>query len=76
MSKLACAQVSIVTVASAAGVIGVAAFALALVASFWLPSPQKEDEKLAREFGRGEALDAGEASMPADPARSTDIRPE
>jgi MFS family permease len=60
-------------VAQAAGLIGFTVYLIALVASFWLPSPQREEEKLAREFGRDEALDAVRGG-PAPP-RSTDILP-
>jgi MFS family permease len=44
-------------VAQAAGVIGGSVYLIALLASFLLPSPAKEEEKQAREFGRDEALD-------------------
>jgi hypothetical protein len=44
-------------VASAAGAIGASVYLIALVASFWLPSPQREEEKLAQELGRDEVLD-------------------
>jgi MFS family permease len=45
-------------VAQAAGVIGGAAYLIALLATFLLPSPAKEEAKQAREFGRDEVLDA------------------
>jgi MFS family permease len=45
-------------VAQAAGVIGGSVYLIALVASFLLPSPAREEAKQAREFGRDEALDA------------------
>jgi MFS family permease len=61
-------------VAQAAGLIGFSVYLIALVASFWLPSPQKEEEKLAREFGRDEALDALGAAPVTGAARGTDIR--
>jgi MFS family permease len=44
-------------VSMAAAVIGGSAYLIALVASFFLPSPRAEGEKLAREFGSEEALD-------------------
>jgi MFS family permease len=48
-------------VASAAAVIGGSAFLIALGASFLLPSPVAEGEKLAREFGSEESLEAPKA---------------
>jgi hypothetical protein len=43
-------------VAQAAGVIGGAVYLIALVATFFLPAPHAEVEKLARTFGTEEAL--------------------
>ncbi len=43
-------------VAKAAGVIGGAAYLIALIASFLLPAPRAEEEKLAATFGRDEVL--------------------
>jgi MFS family permease len=60
-------------VAQAAGLIGFSVYLIALVASFWLPSPQREEEKLAREFGRDEALDALREGPATTPPKSTDI---
>ncbi len=48
-------------VASAAAVIGGSAFLIALGASYLLPSPVAEGEKLAREFGSEESLEAPKA---------------
>ena len=45
-----------IQVASAAGVIGGSVFFIALIASFFLPSPHEEVEKQAAIFGRDEAL--------------------
>jgi MFS family permease len=50
-----------IQVARAAAVIGGAAYLIALVASFLLPSPQAEEAKQAAVFGREEALDAPKA---------------
>ena len=44
--------------AAAAGAIGAAVYLIALIVSFVLPSPQVEEEKQAKLFGRDEALDA------------------
>ncbi len=44
-------------VAQAAGVIGGSVYLIALIASFLLPSPAREEAKQAQEFGRDEALD-------------------
>jgi MFS family permease len=45
-------------VAQAAGVIGGAVYLIALLATFLLPSPAREEAKQAQEFGRDEVLDA------------------
>jgi MFS family permease len=45
-----------IQVASAAGVIGGSVFLIALLATFFLPSPHEEVEKQAAAFGRDEAL--------------------
>jgi MFS family permease len=49
-------------VAQAAGTIGGSAYLIALVASFLLPSPGKEEAKQAKEFGSDEVLDAPEGA--------------
>jgi MFS family permease len=48
-------------VAQAAGVIGGTVYFIALLATFLLPSPQQEEEKQAKVFGRDEVLDAPKA---------------
>jgi MFS family permease len=45
-------------VAIAAGVIAGSVYLVALLTTFFLPSPTTEEEKLAQKFGREEALDA------------------
>ena len=50
-----------IQVASAAGVIGGSVFLIALLATFFLPSPHEEVEKQAKVFGRDEVLNEPKA---------------